>query len=252
MLRADLRSRLVSDAAARHRLDIGIPRSPARHIHGRPLHRQPLACPACQWTGIRCTCTPRSKPASASSRRWCSSRCPFLNRVYFAGAEHGLPGMLLRALLAGRLHAAPDDPDGRVSARHGALGRARPCRGAAFPGGAFSMAATPRVRCWLLVAGFCLLRVYNMATTTWVAVVYEPDIAAQPAASSGLSAPVAATDAARPPRPLPPSHWRTGRCTSTIALSGATALGAEVVWTRLIGMLLLATVYVFSVILAVF
>src|SRR5207244_3910362 len=38
----------------------------------------------------------------------------------------------------------------------------------------------------------------------------------------------------------------------TIALSGATALGAEVVWTRLLGMLLLATVYVFSIILAVF
>src|SRR6202030_3002880 len=38
----------------------------------------------------------------------------------------------------------------------------------------------------------------------------------------------------------------------TIALSGATALGAEVVWTRLLGMLLLGTVYVFSIILAVF
>src|SRR6202043_2930525 len=38
----------------------------------------------------------------------------------------------------------------------------------------------------------------------------------------------------------------------TIALSGATALGAEVVWTRLLSMLLLGTVYVFSIILAVF
>ena len=38
----------------------------------------------------------------------------------------------------------------------------------------------------------------------------------------------------------------------TIALSGATALGAEVVWTRLMGMMLGATVYVFSIILAVF
>ena len=38
----------------------------------------------------------------------------------------------------------------------------------------------------------------------------------------------------------------------TIALSGAAALGAEVVWTRLMAMLLLATVYVFSIILAVF
>ena len=37
-----------------------------------------------------------------------------------------------------------------------------------------------------------------------------------------------------------------------IALSGATALGAEVVWTRLLSMMLLGTVYVFSIILAVF
>jgi spermidine synthase len=38
----------------------------------------------------------------------------------------------------------------------------------------------------------------------------------------------------------------------TIAISGATALGAEVVWTRLLGLLLGATVYTFSIILAVF
>jgi len=38
----------------------------------------------------------------------------------------------------------------------------------------------------------------------------------------------------------------------SIALSGACALGAEIVWTRLIGMMMGATVYVFSIILAVF
>ena len=37
-----------------------------------------------------------------------------------------------------------------------------------------------------------------------------------------------------------------------IALSGLTALGAEVVWTRLLSLLLGATVYTFSIILAVF
>src|SRR6185369_8558155 len=39
---------------------------------------------------------------------------------------------------------------------------------------------------------------------------------------------------------------------ATIAASGAVALGAEVVWTRLMGLMLGATVYVFSLILAVF
>jgi spermidine synthase len=38
----------------------------------------------------------------------------------------------------------------------------------------------------------------------------------------------------------------------TIALSGACALGAEVIWTRLMGMMLGSTVYVFAIILAVF
>src|SRR6185437_13961162 len=38
----------------------------------------------------------------------------------------------------------------------------------------------------------------------------------------------------------------------TTALSGACALGAEVIWTRLMGMILGATTYVFSIILAVF
>jgi spermidine synthase len=38
----------------------------------------------------------------------------------------------------------------------------------------------------------------------------------------------------------------------TIGLSGATALGAEVIWTRLLGLMLGATVYTFSIILAVF
>src|SRR5262249_49066228 len=38
----------------------------------------------------------------------------------------------------------------------------------------------------------------------------------------------------------------------TIALSGLCALGAEVVWTRLLSLLLGATVYAFSIILAVF
>ena len=31
---------------------------------------------------------------------------PFLNRVYFAGAEHGLAGMLMRGLLAEQLYRA--------------------------------------------------------------------------------------------------------------------------------------------------
>src|SRR6202041_3565934 len=37
-----------------------------------------------------------------------------------------------------------------------------------------------------------------------------------------------------------------------IALSGMTALGAEIIWTRLLSVMIGATVYTFSIILAVF
>ena len=45
---------------------------------------------------------------------------------------------------------------------------------------------------------------------------------------------------------------RVGRLSSTIALSGLTALSAEVIWTRMLSLLIGATVYTFSLILAVF
>jgi len=66
-----------------------------------------------------------------------------------------------------------------------------------------------------------------------------------PAQLSDEGAPTAT--AAAPAQPA--SNWPVY---ATIALSGATALGAEVIWTRLMAMLLGSTVYVFSIILAVF
>src|SRR5204863_2040604 len=58
--------------------------------------------------------------------------------------------------------------------------------------------------------------------------------------------------------PVPRSDEQTPRRAGAafvyvaIGLSGLTALGAEVVWTRLLSLLLGATVYTFSIILAVF
>ena len=53
---------------------------------------------------------------------------PFINRVYVAGAEHGLPGMLLRGLIAADLPAAADDSDGRIAAGHRARHRVHAAR----------------------------------------------------------------------------------------------------------------------------
>ena len=54
------------------------------------------------------------------------------------------------------------------------------------------------------------------------------------------------------PAPLEARPRRVGGATSSIGLSGFTALGAEVIWTRLLSLLFGATVYTFSLILAVF
>jgi spermidine synthase len=81
-----------------------------------------------------------------------------------------------------------------------------------------------------------------------VAVVSYALAARTPADVGGASSepsPEPSVARAEPARPL----WTIY---AAIALSGACALGAEVVWTRLLGMMLGATVYVFSIILAVF
>jgi spermidine synthase len=103
-----------------------------------------------------------------------------------------------------------------------------------------------------LLAGFYLLRVHDMAVATYVACALNATVAAialglayaaGPARGGGAVAvdAVGAGDAAG------------GRSIYlTIALSGMSALGAEVVWTRLLSLLLGGTVYTFSLILAVF
>ncbi len=109
-----------------------------------------------------------------------------------------------------------------------------------------------------LLAGFYLLRIYDIAVATYVAVAINVAVAAvswmlaaaTPASASLETEPAAepVAEAALPVEP-PASHWPVY---VTTALSGASALGAEVIWTRIMGMMLGATVYVFSIILAVF
>jgi spermidine synthase len=110
-----------------------------------------------------------------------------------------------------------------------------------------------------LFAGFYLLRIYSVSTATYVAATINLLIAVS---AFWLAARVPSQARAQfsVEIALPGAH-REERATSTldrrmiyaaIALSGATALGAEVLWTRLMGMMLGATVYVFSIILAVF
>jgi spermidine synthase len=172
---------------------------------------------------------------------------PFVSRIYIIGAEHGMPGMLLRGLVA----AVCMLPSTILM-------------GASLPAIVRGIEATPRGVSWwallyggntagavfgCLLAGFYLLRIYNMATAAFVAAAINILVAAISYFLARSITPVA------PATPAPiATNSVSGRWPVyiAIALSGASALGAEVIWTRLMGMLLLATVYVFSIILAVF
>ncbi len=73
---------------------------PARDFHGRPVHRRKVWFPR-----IRIQEHPLKIYAALSwelQRAQCLLRLslPSLNRLYIAGAEHGMPGMLWRGVLA--------------------------------------------------------------------------------------------------------------------------------------------------------
>jgi len=97
-----------------------------------------------------------------------------------------------------------------------------------------------------LFAGFYLLRVYDMPTATWVAVAINAAVALA-AFRLARKASYAARADARPAAPI-----GSRAVYVAIAISGMCALGAEVIWTRLLSLMLGATVYTFSIILAVF
>jgi spermidine synthase len=173
---------------------------------------------------------------------------PYLDLVYVAGVGHGAPAMLLRAGVAAVCLLPPTV-----------------LMGASLPAAARWIGTTKEGVSWLgllyagntigavlgcLLAGFLLLRVFDMATATYAAAAINALVALvslRLAARTQYQAPTEKrpeSQAIGAPRPWP--------VYTAIALSGACALGAEVVWTRLLGLLLGATVYTFSVILAVF
>ena len=149
-----------------------------------------------------------------------------------------------------RLPAAADDADGRDAAGDRALGRDQPRW--ASRGWASSTAATSPGPC----SAACSPGSTCCASTIW------PRPPTSPSAINVTVAAIALALAAGPARYEVPAEPRDdrerGRAAGAwavylaIALSGMSALGAEVVWTRLLSLLLGGTVYTFSLILAVF
>src|SRR5205814_1588719 len=107
-----------------------------------------------------------------------------------------------------------------------------------------------------LFAGLYLLRFYDIAVGTYAAVLINVTVAAAAWGLAGRAgAGGARTNAATAPAPataMATSSADDRRVYATIALSGLTALSAQVIWTRLLSLLFGGTVYTFSLILAVF
>jgi spermidine synthase len=174
---------------------------------------------------------------------------PLVDQVYVAAVGHGLPAMLLRAVVAAACLLPPTV-----------------LMGASLPAASRWLETTSEGVSWMgllyggntagavfgcLLAGFYLLRVHDMATATVVAAAINGAVAL---VAFGMARRTPHQAAAEEPPATPAAEPAPGSWPIyvTIALSGACALGAEVVWTRLLGLLLGATVYTFSIILAVF
>ncbi|WP_435008293.1 fused MFS/spermidine synthase [Tundrisphaera lichenicola] len=174
---------------------------------------------------------------------------PQIEDFYSRYAVHGMAGIFLRAAVAGVCLLPPTL-----------------LMGATLPAIARWVESDPEGVAWLgffyggniagavvgcLAAGFYLLRVFDMTTATYVALALNVIVAA-------IALVLASSTARYEPTARPSEGEIEGRPAGSwavypaIALSGMSALGAEVVWTRLLSLMLGATVYTFSMILAVF
>jgi spermidine synthase len=177
---------------------------------------------------------------------------PLVQAVYTAAVGNGIPGLLLRGVFAAICLLPPTVMMGATLPAVSRWVEMSP-RGVSRLGYLYGGNAVGAIFGCLL-AGFYLLRVFGMRTATFVAVGLNAAVAggaiwlarsrpeARPSAASNDVEP-----AAFPSRTTP--AWVIYLA---IGLSGTSALGAEVIWTRLLGLLLSQTTYTFSIILAVF
>jgi spermidine synthase len=171
---------------------------------------------------------------------------PLLGGIYFHWGGGGVTGVLLRGIAASICLLPPTL-----------------AMGATLPAMSRWVESTPEGVSWLgffyggniaggvlgcLLAGFYLLRVHDTAFATFVAVGLNVFVAV---VALMIARTTPHTEFVAPPASLERASGAWAVYVS-IGLSGMTALGAEVIWTRLLSLLLGGTVYTFSLILAVF
>jgi spermidine synthase len=175
---------------------------------------------------------------------------PIAGHLYTSMLGHGMPGILLRALICA-----------------GCLLPPTVLMGATLPAIARGVETTPRGVSWLgyfyggntvgavvgcLLAGFYLLRLHDVMTATYCAVALNVIVAllALMIARFAPYQPVPTPEVT--PAPAPGRSQTSGPVLLSIGISGFCALASEVIWARNLSLLLGATVYTFSIILAVF
>jgi spermidine synthase len=172
---------------------------------------------------------------------------PLVSGIYVAFAGHGFPSVLLRAVISAICLLPPTILMG-ASLPAAARWLKTSAEGVSWMGLLYG-ANTAGAVFGCLLAGFYLLRVFNMATATFVAVSINLAVALVSLLLARLSPHQVAAEAAPVDGAGVSGYWPVY---AAIAFSGASALGAEVVWTRLLGLMLGATVYTFSIILSIF
>jgi spermidine synthase len=172
---------------------------------------------------------------------------PFVQQAYLSMAGHGQGAVMLRALVC---VVVLTPPTMLMGATLPAVARWRtPSYGPASVGLLY-MANLAGAAAGTVLAGFYLLRVFDTVIATAVAVTLNILVAIGCYLLAANSSQVV-QDEARAQETVagdrvPPVIY------GAAALSGFTALGAEVVWTRQLSLLFGASVYTFSLILAVF
>jgi spermidine synthase len=182
---------------------------------------------------------------------------PLVSRIYAATAVSGLFGMVLRGVVAAACLLPPTVLMGGsypAIARWVKTGQGQSSGSSSGTLGLLYSANIAGAVFGCGLAGFYLLRVHDMAVATYAAAALNVAVAMLGFAlasrgphtdiEQGGSPPPTRTEAQRAPGVM--------LVYAAIAFSGLTAVGAEVVWTRLLSLLLGPTVYTFSIILAVF
>ncbi len=173
---------------------------------------------------------------------------PYAGGLYIAIGGEGVSNLLIRGILCAVCLLLPTI-----------------MMGATLPAIARWVEATPMGMSWLgffysgniagavlgcLLAGFYLLRMHDVATATYLAAAINSLAALLGLAISKFAHyKTDVTELHATPASIPTGSWSV---LLTIMLSGMAALTAEVVWTRLLSLILGATVYAFSLILAAF